>query len=271
MERENEVRLGKLGEESGTKHGLCAADGFFGGLADQDDRPAPAILKLRQHARGAEKNRHVQVVAASMHYADFATARTRRSYVAGIRQSGVLNNRKRVHVGSNVHHWPRPIFQDRDDAVRIEAWLSVLAEMIGDFVAGFLQVRGDQRRSLFFLRRKLRIFVQMFVRRQQRVRFLVDALVQIVLRKERPSNPQRANKSESTGSKNQIHRSTSKKKRHLSTCPARRRPLPFTSSFYRSSSDVISTSACDAPAWQATLALEIRGVQFFLRLNGGFA
>ncbi len=56
--------------------------------------------------------------------------------------------------------------------------------MIGDFVAGFSEVRSDQRRGFFFLRGELGIFVEMFVGGQKRVGFLVDALVQIILREE---------------------------------------------------------------------------------------
>src|SRR6266436_6897503 len=65
------VGLGEFCKEAGTKHGVRAADGFLGGLADQDERPAPLVFELCKHARRTDENRHVNVVAAGVHDANF--------------------------------------------------------------------------------------------------------------------------------------------------------------------------------------------------------
>src|SRR5580693_8265400 len=93
--------------------------------------------------------------------------------------------------------------------------------MIGHFVAGFLKFRGDQRGSFLFLRGEFRIFVEMFVGGQQRVGFFVDALVQIVLRKERRGDAERSGERKDGCSNGETHRVTSDERRHSSTARGR--------------------------------------------------
>ena len=216
MEREDKVRLGKFRIESSAKHGLCAAHCFFGRLTNQNNGAAPAIPELSEHARCAEKNCHVQVVAAGVHHADFAAAGARHFYVASVREAGIFNDWQCVHVRSNVNDWAGAIFQDSDDPVGSQTGIGVLAEMIGDFVAGFSEVRGDQRRSFFFLRGEFGIFVEVFVGSQERVGFSVDVLVQIVLGEDRHGDAECGGERKHAGTDCKTHRITSKRKRHLS-------------------------------------------------------
>lgn len=185
VESQDIIGLRKFCEEASAQHGLCAANGFLSGLANQNHGAAPAILELNKHARRAKKNGHVQVMAARVHNANFRTVRALGFYMARVRQAGILHDGKRIHVGSNVDGRTGTILEDGDDAVRNQAGVVVLAEMIGHFVAEFLQLSGDQRGRLLFLRGELRVFVKMFVGGEQRRLFFADALIEIALRKDR--------------------------------------------------------------------------------------
>ncbi len=145
VQRQNIIGLGKFGEEAGVKHGRGPANGFFGGLADEDDGAAPLGFGFGEHFAGAEENGHVQVVAASVHHADLAAIGALDLHFAGIRQARVFRDGKRVHVGANVNRGTGAIFQNRDDAVGLSVRRIVLAEMVGNFVAKLFELRGDKR------------------------------------------------------------------------------------------------------------------------------
>ena len=87
VQGEGVVGLGEPGVEAVGEHRLGPADLLLGGLADQDDRPRPAVLVLGQPARGADEAGHVDVVAAGVHHAD-RLARRRRSSSPCWRRAG---------------------------------------------------------------------------------------------------------------------------------------------------------------------------------------
>ena len=110
---------------------MRAANGFLGGLAKHDERPTPLLFELRQHARGAQKNGHMNVVTASVHDADFGAVGALYFHVAGIGKAGVLDNGERIHVGTHVYRGTGAIAENADDSVGDEAGRIVLAEVVG--------------------------------------------------------------------------------------------------------------------------------------------
>src|SRR2546429_9197706 len=92
-------------------------NGFLGGLAEHDESAAPLLLELRQHARSAQKNRHVNVVTAGVHGADFGAIAALYSHVAGIGEAGILDDGERVRVSAHVDRGTRAVAETADNAL----------------------------------------------------------------------------------------------------------------------------------------------------------
>jgi hypothetical protein len=103
VQRESVIGLREFSEEAGAKHGGRSANAFFGGLADEDHGAAPQGFRFSEHLGGAEKNRYVQIVTASVHDANLAAIRALDRHFAGISQAGVFRNGKSVHIGSHIN------------------------------------------------------------------------------------------------------------------------------------------------------------------------
>ena len=92
-------------------------DPLLGGLADQDEPPAPGAAE-RPHGPGqADETRHVKVVTAGVHDRDGSTAGGRAGGAARVREPGRLLDRERVHVGPDEERRARPLIEDGRDAV----------------------------------------------------------------------------------------------------------------------------------------------------------
>src|SRR5438093_13399021 len=100
---------------------MRATNGFFSGLAEHDESAAPLLLELRQHARSAQKNRHVNVVTAGVHDADFGAIGALYFHVAGIGEAGILDDWERVHVVAHIDRGPRAVAEYSDDPIGNEA------------------------------------------------------------------------------------------------------------------------------------------------------
>src|SRR5713226_2241026 len=144
VERQDIVRPGKFCKEPGAQHGVRAADGFLGGLADQNKSPAPLIFELCKHARGTHEDRHVNVMAASVHDANLSAIGALYFHVASIRQPGIFHDRQRIHIGTDVYRWTRTIAKDSDDSVGNKAGRFILAKVVGDVVAELAQLCRDE-------------------------------------------------------------------------------------------------------------------------------
>ena len=146
-------------------HRRRALHDLLGRLSDQHHRAVPSTLELREHAGGAEKRRHVNVVSARVHHVRVLT---------GVRHPGFFRHRKRVHVGANEQHWTIAVLHHRDDAVACRAGVLIFPDVIGDRVAECAQPRSDGRGCFFFLLRQLRRDVKRLVSLDQRGQLAID-------------------------------------------------------------------------------------------------
>ena len=106
------VRLGKAREQAVADHGVGAADGFLGGLANQHQRSVPGVLAARHDLGGAQKRRHVQIVSAGMHHRNIASGVIFRVHFAGVGQAGFFFHGKRVQFGAQHDGRARAVLQD---------------------------------------------------------------------------------------------------------------------------------------------------------------
>ena len=118
---------------------LAGGRAFFGGLKDQLDRAGQLVLELREDRGRPEQDRHVVVVAARVHDADFLAVPLRLR--GGLeRQIDLLGHRQRVHVRAQRHDRPRlAAAQHRDDASVGHAGRDLVAELlqfVGDDLGG---------------------------------------------------------------------------------------------------------------------------------------
>ena len=123
----------------------------------------------------------MNVVAASVHHADFRAVRTFGFGVTGVGEAGLFFYGKSVHIGSNHDSGARAIAENGDDPIRPGARGFVLAEMVGDFVAEGAQFGGDDRGSFLFLSGELGMLVKMLVGGGKGVHLFGDALVEVGL------------------------------------------------------------------------------------------
>jgi hypothetical protein len=98
VQRGDVIGLWEFSEEAGAKHGGGSANAFFGRLADEDHGAAPLGFRFSEHLGGAEKNRYVQIVTASVHDANLAAIGALDRHFAGIRQAPVFSVTARASI-----------------------------------------------------------------------------------------------------------------------------------------------------------------------------
>jgi hypothetical protein len=143
VESEREIWLAESIVKPGLEQRPRAVARLLSWLRHKQDRALPLILQSLQCSRRADERGNMRVVSAGMHHVHiFAFIILRRDF-AGIRQTGFLFHRQRVHVGAHEHRGPGAVFHDSDDAVTFEVWIVVFAEMVGDFAARGAQFFRD--------------------------------------------------------------------------------------------------------------------------------
>jgi hypothetical protein len=133
---------GETLEQPVLQHFQCAADAFLGRLEDEVDG-AVEVAGFRQVFGGTQQHGRVAVVAAGVHAA---------GVLAGMGQSGCLQDRQRVHVGTQA---------DRVLAVAIaqHADHTGFADAAMDLDAPFFQLARDHVRGAVFFQPELRVGV----------------------------------------------------------------------------------------------------------------
>ena len=111
-----DVRLGETRHEAVVDHPLGAADGFLGGLTNQNESSVPGVFAVGHDRGGTEHRCHVHIVSAGVHDADIASGIVFRADFAGVREAGLLLNRKPVEFGAQHHDRTGAILQDGDDS-----------------------------------------------------------------------------------------------------------------------------------------------------------
>ena len=127
-------------------HHLAAAAAFLRRLEDQR-HAAREVPRLREIFRSAQKHRRVAVMAAGMHLV---------WHGRGVRLSGDLVERQRVHVGAQADRpaGPQIAIDDPHDAGSSEPRHHLVA-------AEFLQLVGDERRRLVHVEQQFRLHVDL--------------------------------------------------------------------------------------------------------------
>jgi hypothetical protein len=156
----DEVGLGKTCVQSVLEHGLGALLNLFRRLADHDQRSVPSLAVLCHQLGGTNPGRHVRVVPAGVHYRNGCAGGILRRHRAGIRQSGLFRHRQGIHVGAQHYCRSRPILQHGHYACAPDPG--------GYVIAKAAHALGQFGRSLFFLKGKLRVAMQVDVERLDR-------------------------------------------------------------------------------------------------------
>src|SRR6185312_1450882 len=171
VQGDDHVGLGKAGVDVVGEQGVGAVDGLLGGLAHENQRAVPLAAQPHHGAGGAEQHGHVDVVAAGVHYGDGGSVVALGGDMAGVGQSGLFGDRERVELAADPERGAGSVAQDGDEAVAGPFGVVVMAEVVGDLVAGGAQLRGHEGRGLGLLVRELGGLVQLLVGGDQIRRF----------------------------------------------------------------------------------------------------
>lgn len=104
----------------------------------------------------------VDIVAASVHYADILAGRVLCGDVTGVGKAGFFDHRQRVEIRADENPGSRAVFEDADDAIGLRA-VRIFADAFGNGVAGFAELGGEQGRSVLFLMRQFGMRVEALV------------------------------------------------------------------------------------------------------------
>src|SRR5581483_8104877 len=96
------------------------------------------------------------------HDADLLTLFIRRSKCRCVVESGLLLDRKRIHVGANEQTWSRAVLHDPNNAVGLRA-IRISADMLRHGVTELPQFLREEGRGLIFMTRELGITMQVLI------------------------------------------------------------------------------------------------------------
>ena len=95
---------------------------------------------LFERARRADERRHVHVVSAGVHHADFLPGVVRRLHFARVGQPGFFRHRQAIEISANRDDRALAILHHADHAVARRVALLVFADLLGHFAAGSFAV-----------------------------------------------------------------------------------------------------------------------------------
>ena len=173
VESDSRIGFGKAGEKSVFDHGGSAADGFFGGLADEDQRAVPSVLGMSHDGGSAIPGGHVEIVSARVHDEDFVAFGVFCLDFAGVGQAGFFFDGKGIEFGAEHDDGARAVLEDGDD--------TGAADVFGDFKAQRSEFGGKFCGGLRFLRGELGVLMDIDV---DRVGIGVDGVYFLRMRRE---------------------------------------------------------------------------------------
>ena len=121
MQRDDVVGLRYLVVKTVTHHGYSTINGFFRGLAEQDERAAPLVFHGDQLARCTYQRSDVDIVPAGMHHPGFLSARQSHLDGTGVGQTGLFLDGQGVHVCTNQDRRAIAIFHDAHQPIAFVA------------------------------------------------------------------------------------------------------------------------------------------------------
>ena len=128
MQCDCHVRPGEALEQAGVNHASGAGDGFFGRLADQNQRAVPCLFAVDHDRSRAGQRCHMQIVSAGVHNRNVPSNVILGMDLASIVQARFFFDRKRVQLCTEHDGWPRAIPQHSHDPGTANVFSDVIAE-----------------------------------------------------------------------------------------------------------------------------------------------
>src|ERR1035438_7113809 len=157
MEGNADLWLGKAGEQSIGNHVLRSANRLLSRLSHHHQCAVPLAFGLCHDVSRSDPGSHVDVVSTGVHHVHFSTGVVFRRHLAGIRQTCLLFNGKSIELGAQHNDRAVAIAQNTDH--------TGATNVFSDIVAKLAELCGEFGSSVDLVRRKLRVLVQVNVKR----------------------------------------------------------------------------------------------------------